>query len=42
MKIKMKNKILICFGTRPEWLKVKPLIELLEKDQYKLLIYRST
>ena len=37
MKIKMKNKILICFGTRPEWLKVKPIIELLEKDQYKLL-----
>ena len=33
----MKNKILICFGTRPEWLKVKPLIELLEKDQYSLL-----
>tara|TARA_R110002060_G_scaffold43484_2_gene54897 strand:+ start:4504 stop:5514 length:1011 start_codon:yes stop_codon:yes gene_type:complete len=37
MKIKMKNKILICFGTRPEWLKVKPLIELLNEDQYKLL-----
>tara|TARA_R110000822_G_scaffold30315_4_gene88397 strand:- start:13400 stop:14398 length:999 start_codon:yes stop_codon:yes gene_type:complete len=33
----MKNKILICFGTRPEWLKVKPLIELLDKSQYKLL-----
>ena len=29
--------ILICFGTRPEWLKVKPLIELLDKSQYQLL-----
>ena len=33
----MKNKILICFGTRPEWLKVKSLIELLDKSQYNLL-----
>ncbi len=33
----MKNKILICFGTRPEWLKVKPLIRLLNKSQYELL-----
>lgn len=29
--------ILICFGTRPEWLKIKPLIEVLDKDDYKLL-----
>jgi len=28
-------KILICFGTRPEWLKVKPLLKVL--DNYKLL-----
>lgn len=27
--------ILICFGTRPEWLKIKPLIR--ELDNYKLL-----
>mgnify|MGYP003114024913 CR=1 FL=1 len=27
--------ILLCFGTRPEWLKIKPLIKVL--DQYKLL-----
>ena len=33
----MKNKILICFGTRPEWLKVKPLIKVLDKSQYNLL-----
>jgi UDP-N-acetylglucosamine 2-epimerase (non-hydrolysing) len=29
------KKILICFGTRPEWLKVKPLTEVL--DNYQLL-----
>tara|TARA_Y100000004_G_scaffold194700_1_gene259903 strand:+ start:1545 stop:2537 length:993 start_codon:yes stop_codon:yes gene_type:complete len=28
-------KILICFGTRPEWLKIKPLIRVL--DDYQLL-----
>jgi UDP-N-acetylglucosamine 2-epimerase (non-hydrolysing) len=33
----MVNKILLCFGTRPEWLKIKPLINLLSKDQYSLL-----
>jgi UDP-N-acetylglucosamine 2-epimerase (non-hydrolysing) len=35
----MKNKlpILICFGTRPEWLKVKPLIKLMNRDEYQLL-----
>ncbi len=33
----MKNKILICFGTRPEWLKVKPLVKTLDKSQYSLL-----
>jgi UDP-N-acetylglucosamine 2-epimerase (non-hydrolysing) len=29
----MVNKILICFGTRPEWLKVKPLVETLDNCQ---------
>jgi len=33
----MKSKILICFGTRPEWLKVKPLVNILEKSRYMLL-----
>lgn len=36
MEIK-KEPILICFGTRPEWLKVKPLIKLLEVDDFQLL-----
>ena len=31
------NSILLCFGTRPEWLKIKPLIELLDRSQYRLL-----
>lgn len=29
------SNILLCFGTRPEWLKIKPLIK--EIDNYKLL-----
>lgn len=29
--------ILFCFGTRPEWLKIKPILNLLDRDQYKLL-----
>lgn len=29
------EKILLCFGTRPEWLKIKPLIK--ELNNYKLL-----
>jgi UDP-N-acetylglucosamine 2-epimerase (non-hydrolysing) len=34
----MKDKpILLCFGTRPEWLKIKPLIKLMDKSEYKLL-----
>jgi UDP-N-acetylglucosamine 2-epimerase (non-hydrolysing) len=34
----MKNKpLLICFGTRPEWLKIKPLIKLMDSTEYKLL-----
>tara|TARA_Y100000114_G_scaffold114540_1_gene108577 strand:+ start:6285 stop:7283 length:999 start_codon:yes stop_codon:yes gene_type:complete len=34
----MKNKpILLCFGTRPEWLKIKPLVKLMNKSEYKLL-----
>jgi UDP-N-acetylglucosamine 2-epimerase (non-hydrolysing) len=32
-----KKPILICFGTRPEWLKVKPLIDLMDSNEYKLL-----
>ena len=34
----MKNKpILLCFGTRPEWLKIKPLIRIMNRSEYKLL-----
>jgi UDP-N-acetylglucosamine 2-epimerase (non-hydrolysing) len=34
----MRNKpILLCFGTRPEWLKIKPLIRLMNRSEYKLL-----
>lgn len=34
----MKDKpILLCFGTRPEWLKIKPLIKLMDTSEYKLL-----
>ena len=34
----MKNKpILLCFGTRPEWLKIKPLIKLMDRSEYQLL-----
>jgi UDP-N-acetylglucosamine 2-epimerase (non-hydrolysing) len=29
--------ILICFGTRPEWLKIKPLISLIDRSTYRLL-----
>jgi len=29
-------KILICFGTRPEWLKIKPIIEKLNKDNFDI------
>lgn len=29
--------ILICFGTRPEWLKVKPLIDIMNRGEYQLL-----
>ena len=29
--------ILFCFGTRPEWLKIKPIISLLDRNEYKLL-----
>jgi UDP-N-acetylglucosamine 2-epimerase (non-hydrolysing) len=29
--------ILICFGTRPEWLKIKPIIKLLNANEYRLL-----
>lgn len=30
-------KILICVGTRPEWLKIKPIINLLNENEYDLL-----
>lgn len=34
----MRNKpLLICFGTRPEWLKIKPLLDILDRSQYILL-----
>jgi UDP-N-acetylglucosamine 2-epimerase (non-hydrolysing) len=29
--------ILFCFGTRPEWLKIKPIIKLLRRTDYRLL-----
>ena len=30
-------KTLLCFGTRPEWLKIKPIIGLLDRNEYSLL-----
>ena len=30
-------RILFCLGTRPEWLKIKPLLKLLNKSEYDLL-----
>lgn len=33
----VKRPILLCFGTRPEWLKIKPLIKLMDRSQYQLL-----
>lgn len=30
-------KTLLCFGTRPEWLKIKPIIGLLNRNEYSLL-----
>ena len=36
MKKFTKNKILICFGTRPEYLKIKPLINNLDKSKFSL------
>jgi UDP-N-acetylglucosamine 2-epimerase (non-hydrolysing) len=33
----MVDTILLCFGTRPEWLKIKPLIKLMDKSHYQLL-----
>ena len=35
--MKTKLPILICFGTRPEWLKVKPLVSIMKPSEYKLL-----
>jgi len=31
------SKILFCFGTRPEWLKIKPILEVMDRSQYNLL-----
>tara|TARA_R100001509_G_scaffold94928_1_gene55043 strand:+ start:6715 stop:7722 length:1008 start_codon:yes stop_codon:yes gene_type:complete len=31
------NKLLLCFGTRPEWLKIKPLISVLPRKKYSIL-----
>ena len=33
----MNGKILFCLGTRPEWLKIKPILNSLSRDQYKIL-----
>jgi UDP-N-acetylglucosamine 2-epimerase (non-hydrolysing) len=33
----MNGKILFCLGTRPEWLKIKPILRLLDRDKYKIL-----
>lgn len=33
----MSKPLLLCFGTRPEWLKIKPLIKLMDRSEYKLL-----
>lgn len=30
-------RILICVGTRPEWLKIKPIVNLLDESEYELL-----
>ena len=29
--------VLFCFGTRPEWLKIKPIIGSMNREEYKLL-----
>lgn len=31
------QRVLIAFGTRPEWIKIKPVIEHLERGEYELL-----
>lgn len=31
------SKLLLCFGTRPEWLKIKPLIAVMPKEKYSIL-----
>lgn len=33
----MVEKLLICFGTRPEWLKIKPVVDILDSNRYELL-----
>ena len=31
------KKLLLCFGTRPEWLKIKPLINIMPREKYSIL-----
>jgi UDP-N-acetylglucosamine 2-epimerase len=31
------KKILFCFGTRPEWLKIKSLIDIMPQEKYSIL-----
>lgn len=31
------NPVLICFGTRPEFLKIKPILDILNRSEYNLL-----
>lgn len=31
------HMILFCYGTRPEWIKISPVIQLLHRDAYKIL-----
>ena len=33
----MKSKLLICYGTRPEWIKVKPIIDKLKESNIQSL-----
>lgn len=31
------KKLLFCFGTRPEWLKIKPLVKIIPREKYSIL-----
>lgn len=41
MKKKYKKKLIICFGTRPEYLKIKPLINNLNKNYFSIVYLRQ-